>query len=71
MKTRITIVLALMLGALFPVAVSAAPVKVANFSLRDGSQSEKLATFSSPRSAAPAHRAQSTNWPAMSIATAT
>ena len=51
MKARILIVLALMLGALFPVAVSATPSKVANFSLLDGSQAEKLTTlptFSGP-----------------------
>ncbi|MCB0251804.1 MAG: hypothetical protein KDI07_24765, partial [Anaerolineae bacterium] len=46
MKVRSLIVLALMLGALFPAAVSAAPAKVANFS-------EKLATFSSPTLSGP------------------
>ncbi|MCB0041845.1 MAG: hypothetical protein KDE23_19310, partial [Caldilinea sp.] len=53
MKIRILAVLALMLGALTPVAAYAAPAKVANFSLRDGSQSEKLATFSSPTLSGP------------------
>ncbi len=45
MKIRILTVLALMLGTLTPVAAYAAPGRVANFSLRDGSQSAKLATL--------------------------